>query len=265
MAERREPLRLYKDANDQICNLCLLPAALTDDHVPTKGWGNDSLIEVRRFLGEQFKAKQAILKCQGGVFFKTLCRQCNGEVLGGIPDAGLAELVAVCRKQFGREKRTFEAVLRPNAILRSILGHMISLRNYTERDMTLDVMIRNYLIHGKPLDARIKVYVWPFIIPDRLVIARDFVFADLKSREVSGILNVIKFDPLAVVVQLDGSDFSAPSFHEFATAGANEEFRLALQFSTVFDPDFPEQAQTVDPKYVVVAGKGFTDGIERVV
>jgi len=40
MTEKREPLRLYKNADDQICNLYLKVATLTDDHVPTKGWGN---------------------------------------------------------------------------------------------------------------------------------------------------------------------------------------------------------------------------------
>ncbi len=131
--------------------------------------------------------------------------------------------------------------------------------------MTLDVAVRDYLIHEAPLSPEVKVYAWPFLIPDRLVIARDFVFGDLKAREMSGILNVIKFEPLAAVVQFGGMTFSAPSFHEFSTIEPNEEIELHLSFSTAFNPQFPEEATEIDPRYVVVAGKGFTDGVEQTV
>jgi hypothetical protein len=80
---------------------------------------------------------------------------------------------------------------------------------------------------------------------------------------MTGILNVIKFFPIAAVVQLDGYAFDAPSFAEFSTLNASEQLSLPLQFSTASHPQFAEQAVAVDPRYFVMGGRGFSDGIEK--
>jgi hypothetical protein len=257
------PLRLTKAPDDQICNLCLKERALTDDHVPTKGWGNDRLIRVRRLRNDEYSKPAPPITCRGGVRFRTLCAECNNSRLGGNIDAALAELVAVCKKQFEREKSTFTASLRPSAILRAILGHMVAVRPHTERDMTLDVMAREFLVQGKPLSPHVHVNVWRFLVPDELVIGRDIVVGDTQTQQTSGILNVIKFYPIAAVVQLDGATFDAPSFSEFANVPTSEYLDLTLQFSTPFHPNFPEEAAWLEPRYFQLVGKGYADGLQR--
>jgi len=256
-------LSLRKKRNDQYCNLCLQQAVLTKDHVPTKGWGNSEEILVERFQESTFIDSFQPRLYQGGVYYQTICRKCNNEILGSVDEA-IAEFASICKMQFENQRRVFQAKIRPNAILRAILGHVVSVRLHTDRSETTDTLIRDYLIHGKPLSPRIRVYVWPFLIPKSLRIARDFVYADARNREISGICSVIKFYPIAVVIQLDGNHLSAPSFHEFSTLSAVDHLLVPLDFSTQFDPRFPEQAKEVDPHYVVVAGKGYADGIEAV-
>jgi hypothetical protein len=36
-----------------------------------------------------------------------------------------------------------------------------------------------------------------------------------------------------------------------------------FQFATAFHPQFPEEAVEVDPRYFVMVGRGFSDGIQR--
>lgn len=257
-----QPLRLFKRDDDQICNLCLQAADLTDDHVPTQAWGNNAEIIVRRLNAEAYIADQVPLRCKKGVFFRTLCKMCNSSRLGSV-DAALSEFVSICRRNVERERSTFVAELRPNAILRSILGHILAVRTHTERGEALDCLVRDYLIDGKPLSPRVHVYVWRFIMPNELIIARDLIVGDFAERTRTGILGVIKFYPIAAVVQLDGSPFDAPSFAEFEAVPPDERIPLLISFSTPFNPKFPEQSHEIEPRYFVMAGKGYTDGIER--
>lgn len=257
-----QPLQLFKPLGDQYCNLCLKLLKLTNDHVPTRGWGNKKTIRVLRIKADQYAQPQSPVICRGGVQFRTLCEHCNSTVLGSVDDA-LAEFVKICRAQFDQGKTEFEMRCRPAAILRSILGHTVAVRLHTERNMELDRLIREYLIDGKALDARVKVYVWRYIIPDQLVIARDILVGNVSTGAMTGILNVIKFAPIAAVVQLDGDPFDAPSFAEFAEVPATERLALPLQFANQFNPRFPEEAADVDPQYFVMVGRGFTDGLQK--
>jgi hypothetical protein len=262
-ASRPQPLQLCKQPGDRFCNLCLTAGKLTNDHVPTRGWGNNRTITVLRFMADQYNRPQPPLICHGGVRYKTLCKACNSTVLGGPVDAGLAEFVKACRAEFNHGKTNFNLECRPGAILRSILGHTAAVRLHTEHNMELDRLIRIYLIDGKFLSDRVKVYVWRYMIEDQLVIARDILIGDTKTGKMTGILNVIKFFPIAAVVQLDGDVFDAPSFAEFSTVAAAEKLSLPLQFATPFHPKFPEQAAQIDPRYFVMGGRGLSDGIEK--
>lgn len=257
-------LDLKKEAGDQFCNLCLLPKKLTKDHVPTRGWGNNRFIKVKRFNDEAYiKTKQPKI-FQGGVYFETLCMDCNRDVLGGDNDKALADLASTCAEMMRQERYSFNASFRPNAVLRSILGHMAAVRLHTERAETTDRLIRDYLIGGRPLDPAIQVYVWRFLPEDELVIARDLVVCDALRNTYSGIMNVIKFYPMAAVVELDGNrKLDALSLSEFSVIRPDELLNVPIRFSTPFDPRFPEEAIEIDPRYIVVAGRGYSDGIER--
>ena len=237
---------------------------MTRDHVPTRGWGNNRAIKVKRLNDDAYIKTRQPKICQGGVYFVTLCKDCNNNVLGGVVDEGLAEFAKICATMVSRERFAFNAEIRPNAILRSILGHIAAVRLHTERAETTDTLIRDYLIHGTPLDPRIQVYVWRFLLEDELVIARDLLVGDVTKGTYSGIMQVIKFYPMAVVVELDGNrKLDAVSLSEFSIVPPSEKLSVPIRFSTPFDPKFPEEAVDVDPKYIVFAGRGYSDGIER--
>lgn len=256
-------LNLRKAADDQFCNLCLLPKKLTKDHIPTRGWGNNRLIKVRRINDEDYIKTRLPRTFQGGVYYETLCEDCNSKVLGGSVDHALADFAKICAGMADSERYSFNARIQPNAILRSILGHMVAARLHTERAETTDSLIREYLIDGKPLDPRIEVYVWRFLLKDELVIARDLLVGDATKGTYSGIMNVIKFYPMAVVVELDGSrKLDAVSLNEFSVIPPSEMLTVPIRFSTPFNPQFPEEAVEVNPKYIVLAGRGYSDGIE---
>jgi hypothetical protein len=172
-------------------------------------------------------------------------------------------LVEIMTEMMRQERYSFNASFRPNAVLRSILGHMAAVRLHTERAETTDRLIRDYLIGGRPLDPAIQVYVWRFLPEDELVIARDLVVCDALRNTYSGIMNVIKFYPMAAVVALDGKRKRALSFSEFSVIRPDELLNVPIRFSTPFDPRFPEEAIEIDPRYIVVAGRGYSDGIER--
>ena len=90
------------------------------------------------------------------------------------------------------------------------------------------------------------------------------VVGDAKLGTYSGIMNVIKYFPIAAVVEFEGNrELDAVSLAEFAFIPASEVIDMPIKFSVPFDPGFPEAGPDVDPRYLLLAGRGYSDCIER--
>ena len=75
---------------NSICNICRQKHNLTYDHIPPQCCGNDKAVIARRIYADELVAQQVDSRSHNGFKYRTLCRTCNGNLIGGW-DAALGE------------------------------------------------------------------------------------------------------------------------------------------------------------------------------
>jgi len=232
-----------KGAADQICNICLNPSKLTEDHVPPKGVvGNDAVIVdtlmSRLATGRAFQQK---LIAQNGVKFVTLCGGCNGKMKHG--DKILKRFAADVRRIIESpiyHLRPVKVATKPNHILRSVLGHLVAAKPQTDK-VPYDASVRPCLMdYSVPIPNDIHVYFW--VYPFRTIrICRDFLMPTVRGRyDAFSTFQVLKFYPLAFLVT------DAPNYHpiyswdDYRVIGLNQPFDVTLHLDGVPPEDWPE-------------------------
>lgn len=112
--------KMYVGSESGYCRLCGKYQSLTKDHFPPQNTGNSGHVYI-------YSQSTQILS-QNGMKFKTLCQECNGELLAGL-DGEQKEMV-VGFSTFGKDLRIYNAkyiglMLDTHRLLRSVLGHYI--------------------------------------------------------------------------------------------------------------------------------------------
>ena len=253
---RPDVFRLKK--RDGRCNRCLAQGLpLTWDHVPPKVCGNTRFVLVNRLFGDVLKTPPATSRSRNGTKYQTLCGPCN-TFLGGFDEAlgeFSSEIIAYASGTRDREA-PFAPSIRPSAILRSVLGHLLAAKLDTD-SVPIDSWIRDYL-NGLPLDSRLKVYYWFF--PYQLtVIARDFTFNDLSNFwNMDGLASVLKFLPLAFLVTDANVPLPFETLHQFSALAPSEAVAVPFNFEVSMTPYWPERPQRL---HVVLGGAAFFDAM----
>lgn len=249
-----------------ICNLCRLKKNLTYDHVPPQCCGNDKAIRARRIYAEELVARQVDAKSGNGLKFRTLCKDCNGKLLGPW-DAALGEFAESVERIAEPRLELPDQVsisIKAGAVVRSILGHIVAAKVHDD-EVTTDARVREYLNGRAPLPASFKVYCWlyPF---EGTIVSRDFTFVDLEppGRKSPGLVSVIKFYPLAFcLIDGDGSLFEdyVSGLHQYAASEPHDTTTIRLLRKPLVQPGYPERAIG---NHLVLGGSTYIDSVTTV-
>lgn len=260
-SSRVQPLVFKK--GDTLCNICRLKKNLTYDHVPPKCCGNDKSVVARRIYADELTARQVASKSLNGLKFKTICKDCNSDLLGRW-DTALGEFSKQVERVVAPSLVLPECMnfnIQAGAVLRSILGHVVASKVRDDVAAT-DQKIREYLLGKTDLDSAIKVYCWfyPF---EPTVVSRDFTFVELEGegRKSPGLVSVVKFYPLAFCVldgsgNLNGSCLTA--IHQYSSHGSKVETAIDLQLSPIVESAWPERATG---NHMILGGKTYVDSV----
>jgi len=250
---------------DNICNLCEQKHNLTDDHIPPQCCGNDKAVVARRIYAEELIARQVDAKSKNGLKWRTLCRPCNGDLIGRWDPA------------LGEFTKQVESIIEPTlvlppmitmsirggAVLRSLLGHVVAAKTQGDA-VPLDAKIRDFLLGRARLDSSIGVYCW--LYPYRpIIVARDFRWLEIEGEggQSPGLATVIKFYPLAVLC-IDASAVSALNtqnmtpLHTFADVGESVETMVEIWRAPIIHPGWPERAMG---NHLVLGGRTYVDSV----
>jgi len=184
---------------------------------------------------------------QNGVIYETICNPCNNH-LGDKYDHALIDF-SHSIETFVKSKLylpdSFEVECQPNALMRSILGHILAAKTFTDRLSKIDSLIRPCVLDPSiPIPNDIHIFYWlhPY---EQSVILRDVGMPDVRDNpwghEKFTIFNIIKFYPLAFLIshQLPSYD-NLPSLHLFNPISFTDRTSVKINLLATRESSFPE-------------------------
>lgn len=253
-------MSIYNKA-DNICNICRKKGSLSEDHVPPKGVLLDRIVSMDNY-GKQLQnddGKPRVRLSQSGIRFKTICRSCNGKLHDY--DRKLIEfsrgVLSALRKNKGNPAYN-EVVVDgyPNAIMRSILGHLLAAKVETD-DVVIDKAIRSFIFDdSKPIPNNVNVYYW-FYPYTNVRIARDFV--RFFSQKQCGFNSVIKFPPIGFLITDLQNIRGLENLNGFKDKKPDYKTRMTLMLRPFNREGWPEEVGADNP--FIAGGKSFCNSL----
>ena len=253
-------MSLYKKV-DNICNICRKESVLSDDHVPPKGVLFNKVVWMDNF-GKQFQkddGKPRIRFSQNGIRFKTICHSCNNKLHDY--DRKLAEFSRSIHNELinnlnNPQFNEVEVECYPNAVMRSMLGHLLSAKVETD-DVVIDESIRSIIFdESKSIPEKVNVYYW-FYPYANVRIARDFV--RFFSNTQCGFNSVIKFPPVGFLITDLTNIRGLENFHEFKDKNPNYKTKIKLMLRPFNCEGWPEEVGNGNP--FIAGGKSFCNSL----
>ncbi|PMB07043.1 hypothetical protein CEN49_13830 [Fischerella thermalis CCMEE 5273] len=230
---------------DEICNICQCEKELSIDHVPPQSCPPAKSRVTSKLLYQMigdtsFRPRQD----QNGVTFKTICSECNN-LLGARYDRALGDLARRIESFVESNLRlpdSFEVKCQPNAVMRSILGHLLAAKTETD-EVVIDGLIRPSVIDpSMPIhdDIHILYWVYPY---EETVIFRDFCMPAVRGRfHYFGFFNLIKFYPLAFLITHQLASYEGlSSLHQFNQLLPSEKRNIQINLRFTRHSRFPEE------------------------
>lgn len=159
------------------CNICRNPCRYTWDHVPPQGGVEieplDQYTILERMTGVEERPKHLIT--QNGVKFKTVCLDCNRDLLGKEYDPAINDFAV----GIGRFLKTTLSLptkvtyaTKPARLLRALFGHLLAAKSEFEQT-TPDQAMREFVLDPTAsLPPNLNVFFWVYPYP-HVVIIRD--------------------------------------------------------------------------------------------
>ncbi len=230
---------------DSICNICQQDKVLSIDHVPPQACPPAKSRVTSRLLYQimgdtSFRPRQD----QNGVTFKTICSDCNN-LLGSRYDRALGDISRRIESFVESNLSlpdSFEIECQPNAVMRSVLGHLLAAKTETDEVM-IDGLIRPCVIDpSMPIhdDIHILYWVYPY---EETVILRDFCMPAVRGRFGDvGFFNLLKFYPLAFLVTHQLPSYEGlSSLHQFNQLAPGEKRNVQINLRSTKQSRFPEE------------------------
>ncbi|MGM0496207.1 MAG: hypothetical protein ACQERX_06050 [Bacillota bacterium] len=242
------PLLKTKGPKFGRCNICGEEHKLTTDHVPPKGtikFPKMKLFNIIEALNAKPYQKNKGRDFQQGVKFRSLCKHCNGDLLGGYYDPELIKLANKISNYLSSfvtlpAKTTFST--SPGLIVRAVLGHILAIgvERFPRGEMG-DAAAELVLDKDALLPEKLGVYYWIYPYWDQVSI-RQFVFK-VKLGTPSIVVSLIKFMPIAFMVTWNPDpNFNIPFYNlvDFAVGSGNNMAEIPVNFFNIPSQRYPE-------------------------
>lgn len=242
------------------CNICAKEAELTYDHVPPKGCVGVNAQQASRLaeylkIGELNKTNAIIM--QNGLKFKSICSNCNNNLLGIYYDPALKELAKKISRIVNLTNRNFylppkiSITIKPLPVLKAVAGHLLAAR--VRPDMSeplpsapaIQIMQDFVLNRDKLPEKDLNFYCWLYPSDIQVIILGAGLIADLFSKQRDSVVgDVVKFFPVGFLVtfnskntlpnSLNLTQISIPNGFEF-----NDELELTLSTRNIPSLNWP--------------------------
>jgi hypothetical protein len=242
-------ITLAKSPDDGICNLCLNHFdSVSDDHVPPRCTGNNGKgIYSNCFINLPILTIPTSGYSEG-ISYHTICYDCNN-LMGKRYDKAISKLYGTVRHS--AKKENFELRIRPNAIMRGIMGHFIAAKT-THKMSTADEIFRKCANQPEceiPVAFHFYVIFNPF---KEIRIIRDIMMMAGTNTNNASILNIIKIDPIAIIISdkpFLGSFFM--DWNCYRTTDWQKEVKIVFNVNDILPMGMPEN----DLRFVRLLGK----------
>jgi hypothetical protein len=234
---------------DNICNICKKESNLSEDHIPPQSCSSAKNRVIytlsHQMVGDRsFKPRIST----NGISYKTICASCNNNL--GKYDRALVDFTQKI-ESFVESRLTlpnsFDIECYPNAIMRSILGHLLAAKTETDSVIIDDIIRPSILNPEMPIHDDLHIFYW--IYPyEQTVILRDFAMPAIRGVfTTSGFFNMIKFYPLAFLITHQLSSYeNLLGFHQFNNISPNHKALLKIDLELLRKDKFPEDCQGDD-------------------
>lgn len=237
--------RKFKRRRNGRCNICGAQGSLTWDHVPPKGGIELQPVEIDR-AAAAFVSSLAIEKPEishNGLRFRTLCAKCNNERLGAKFDPALNEL-ALAVERFLRTPLSLSPVLhaeaQPNAVVRSILGHLVAARLSSDPGLFDPQVSELILDDSKRVPPAINVFYWIYPYAQQIVF-RDALMPAVRGRYADfQRFGVLKYFPLAFLITTACAYEGLASLTSWRDEPTTFRTQLPIDLRGARDPYWPE-------------------------
>lgn len=261
MESTRSYAREKRNKKDR-CNICGKVSDLTWDHVPPKFCFNDGKTQYNSIFEINKKSSYTQI-AQNGIKYRSLCAECNNNILGSNYDKEYKKLVDLLYKIYitpATIPRYLEVKsLKVNKIARAIVGHFLAARNeYLDGD--LENKLRKYFLNDKlkpPKELKLLYYVY---IYNTIMIIRDVVPKKFGEEEYSipeGLISCINTFPLAFILVHDCENNPGLSdLFEICTEDINEDLNIKIDLLSYMYPNGKELRNPYWPCNVANGKKG---------
>lgn len=246
------------------CRICKQHGDLTHDHIPPKGSITISPVALRT-LGQDEKIKPVI--AQGGACFRTLCSNCNNNLLGKQYDPELnkvsKEVGSLVNKISDLSYQGFllppkvEIDIKPQRLARAVIGHLLA-SNYhpnqgdIKRHVPSSEELRNFFLdRNAVLPNNFNIYYW-FYPGNSQVLIREAAMR-FYSREIL-FFGLIKFAPIAYMLTINeptNCKPNAPNLFSNRNIGIDNTEKIQINLDSYPPLDSPEHPND-DDKYIIL-------------
>ncbi|EAU53858.1 hypothetical protein SPV1_12827 [Mariprofundus ferrooxydans PV-1] len=198
---------------------------------------------------EHPQKKQRGRSSQGGVKYRTICKRCNGRVLGESYDKDFKKFTDQTHKILNSLTllalpSTLSIAVKPQRVMRAIIGHLCSVgvNRYQKGPHTEE--IKSYILDPKlNLPSFINIYYWVYPYK-RQILIRDAVLKDLGC-EGQAYFWLMKFYPIAFFVVWDNPiNYTFPNLQKlsrYRNASIDDVVELPLDLKKLPPECWPEQ------------------------
>lgn len=236
-------MHYVKSKRNQIdmCNICGQVKELTWDHVPPKSSGNCIEINVNPLYKGLPTENNYQKKYQNGIKFRSLCRECNSNLLSRYDNAykDFIEDIKRLMETSITLPQTVQILVEINKVLRAICGHILAAKNHYDNVNTVDIELRKYVLDERhEIDSNFKLYYW--VYPYKTVcIVRDAIVKSYSNKvnfPQKPFSSIASF-PMAFVLESEADDSCGlMDLFKFATRDINETVKIPLDFGSSYYP-----------------------------
>lgn len=231
-----------------VCNICGEDGPLTQDHTPPKGAVDIRPVKLKSIVGNLADGEPNLPSSrilQNGIRYRSLCSNCNNNILGAKYDQSYIDFVKAVRAYANTSIEIPNPVRidsTPQKLMRAVLGHMCAQGVERYRKGPDTEPIRDYLLDDSlPLPENIRIYAWPYL-DSRQLIVRDAAYLDLTSGQPF-IFWLTKFSPIAFMATFDQPqdlNLFVPELSIWRHKPIDHVSRLALDLKNIKHPYWPE-------------------------